>query len=207
MPKPEGYKFVTDADAEMHYLSKAILLRPIYLLDELEDNETKLKLQLRAFRALCTAPEDEAPWPALNGGPDAPGPFERGWKRFWQEQRQLVLQAQQKTLSQPGNAESWSSPSLWNTREMEEELEQARESYLEEEAQELDEQGQTGASVRLSLLKEAAPGRREGLSNSWPFRSVREDLLSVSEYNALQTLSNARNYDGIAHARAEKPKR
>jgi hypothetical protein len=34
---------------------------------------------------------------------------------------------------------------------MEEELEQARESYLEEdEAQELDEHGQLGASVRLS---------------------------------------------------------
>ena len=57
--------------------------------------------------------------------------------------------------------------SLWNTKEMEEELEQARESYLEEdEAQELDEQGQLGASVRLSLLKEVAPGRLEDLSKS-----------------------------------------
>ena len=91
---------------------------------------------------------------------------------------------------------------------MEEELEQARESYLEEdEAQELGEHGQLGASVRLSLLKEVAPGRLEELSNSWPFRSVHEDLLSVTEYNALQTLSIARNYDGIAHAQAEKPKR
>ena len=171
MPKPEGYKFVTDADAEMHYLLKAILLRPIYLPDQLEDDKTKQMLQLRAYRDLCTAPEDEAPWPALNGGPDAPGPFERGWKRFWQEQRPLVLEAQKKTLSQQGNAESWSSLSLWNTKEMEEELEQARESYLEEdEAQELDEHGQLGASVRLSLLKEAAPGRLEELSNSWPFR-------------------------------------
>ena len=33
------------------------------------------------------------------------------------------------------------------------------------------------------------------------------DLLNVEEYNALQTLSIARNYDGIAHAQAEKPKR
>ena len=36
---------------------------------------------------------------------------------------------------------------------------------------------------------------------------MHEDLLSVTEYNALQTLSIARNYDGIAHAQAEKPKR
>ena len=96
VPKPEGYKFVTDADAEMHYLLKAILLRPIYLPDKFEDDETKQMLQLRAYRDLCTAPEDESPWPALNGGPDAPGPFERGWKRFWQEQRPLVLEAQRK---------------------------------------------------------------------------------------------------------------
>ena len=82
VPKPEGYKFVTDADPEMHYLLKAILLRPIYLPeDELEDNETRHKKQLRAYQDLCTAPEDESPWPALNEGPDAPGPFERGWKR------------------------------------------------------------------------------------------------------------------------------
>ena len=36
---------------------------------------------------------------------------------------------------------------------------------------------------------------------------MHEDLLSVEEYMALQTLSIARNYDGIAHAQAEKPKR
>ena len=68
VPKPEGYKFVTDADAEMHYLLKAILLRPIYLPDQLEDDETKQMLLLRAFRDLCTAPEDEPPWPAHSEG-------------------------------------------------------------------------------------------------------------------------------------------
>ena len=161
-------------------------------------------LQLRAFRDLCTAPEDETPWPALNGGPDAPGPFERGWKRFWQEQRPLVLEAQK----QQGNAESWSSMSLWNTKEMEKELEKFRDAYIEgDKTQELDEHGSPGASVRLSLLKEVAPGRLGELSRFWPFRSVQEDLLSVTEYNALQTLSIARNYDGIAHSQAEKPKR
>ena len=34
VPKPEGYRFVTEADAEMHYLLKAILLRPVYLPEE-----------------------------------------------------------------------------------------------------------------------------------------------------------------------------
>ena len=91
---------------------------------------------------------------------------------------------------------------------MEEELAQARASYLEEDdAQELDEYGDLGASARLSLLKKVAPGRSGQLSNSWPFKPVHEELLSVTEYNALQTLSIARNYDGIAHAQAEKPKR
>ena len=36
---------------------------------------------------------------------------------------------------------------------------------------------------------------------------MQKDLLNVEEYIALQTLAIARNYDGIAHAQAEKPKR
>ena len=68
---------------------------------------------------------------------------------------------------------------------MEEELEHVRECYLEEDGtEELD------ASYK-------------GLSCA----GVSGDLLSVREYNALQTLSIARNYDGIAYAQAEKPKR
>ena len=35
------------------------------------------------------------------------------------------------------------------------------------------------------------------MSKNWPFRSVSKDLLSVTEYNAMQTLSIARNYDLI----------
>ena len=115
-------------------------------------------LLLRAYRDLCTAAADEPPWPALNDGPDAPGPFERGWRRFLQQQRPLVMEAQRKTSSkQGGNAQSWSSPSLWNTKEMEEELEQARKSYVEEEdAEEFDEDLQLGASARHSLLKNSS---------------------------------------------------
>ena len=49
VPRPEGYRFVTDADPEMHYLLKAILLRPIYLPDQRAETDTKEELQLRAF--------------------------------------------------------------------------------------------------------------------------------------------------------------
>ena len=41
----------------------------------------------------------------------------------------------------------------------------------------------------------------------WPFSPLHQDMLSIDEYFALQTVSIARNYDGIAHAQAEKPKR
>ena len=195
VPKPEGYRFITDVDAEMHYLLKAILLRPIYLPEQPEDDETKQMLLLRAYRDLCTPPENEPPWPALNGGTGAPGPFERGWHCFWQKQRTLVMEAQKKTLLHDGNSEAWSSPSLWSTKDMEVKLAEASETYLE------------GASARHSLLCRNAPGRSDSLSSSWPFQAMHEDLLSVEEYFALQTLSIARNYDGIAHAQAEKPKR
>ncbi len=208
VPKPEGYRFITDADAEMHYLLKAILLRPIYLPDRMESDESKQMMLLRAYRDLCTPPENEAPWPAISGGPGAPGPFERGWRCFQQKQRPLVLEAQKKTLSQEGSAQAWSSPSLWNTKEMGEELEEAREHYVEDDdAQESDEHGRLGSSARLSALEKNAPGRCGPLSSSWPFQPVHAGMLSVEEYNALQTQSIARNFDGIAHAQSEKPKR
>jgi hypothetical protein len=91
---------------------------------------------------------------------------------------------------------------------MEVKLEGARETYLEgDDAQHPDEYGGLSASARDSLLCRNAPGRCGSLTSSWPFQAKHEDLLSVEEYFALQTLSIARNYDGIAHAQAEKPKR
>ena len=66
VPKPEGYKFITDTDAEMHYLLKAILFRPSYIPEVQDGDETKQMLLLRAYRDLCTPPEKESPWPAVN---------------------------------------------------------------------------------------------------------------------------------------------
>ena len=89
----------------------------------------------------------------------APGPFERGWKCLWEKQRPLVIQAQQKTLLHDGNAEAWSSPSLWNTKEMEMELEKARESYLEgEDSQDLEEYGRRSETAKRPLLNRNTPG-------------------------------------------------
>ena len=91
---------------------------------------------------------------------------------------------------------------------MEAELEQAREYYLiEKDAPDLGDHEQLRANARRSLLQKDARGSRCNLTRSWPFQSIQEDLLSVEEYIALQTLSIARNYDGIARAQSEKPKR
>ena len=68
VPKPEGYRFITEVDSEMHYLLKAILLRPIYLPEQPDSDETRQMILLRAYRDLCTPPENEPPWTAFNGG-------------------------------------------------------------------------------------------------------------------------------------------
>ena len=41
--KLEGYRFITDVDPEMHYLSKSILFRPVYLPQTVEDNEKMVR--------------------------------------------------------------------------------------------------------------------------------------------------------------------
>ena len=208
VPKPEGYRFVTAVDAEMHYLLKAILLRPVYLPLRQDIDETKQMLLLRAYRALCTPNDGEPSWPAVAEGPDAPGPFERGWQSFWRQQRPLVEKAQRKTLQYNGTLEAWSSPTIWNTREMEEELLEARERNCENDDEEcIDGSPHNGETRRL--LDDIAPGVN-GLSCDskwWPFRPMRENMLSIDEYFALQTNSIARNYDGIAQAKADKPRR
>ena len=136
VPKPEGYRFITNADSEMHYLLKAILLRPIHLPEQPDGDDTKHMILLRAYRDLCTPPENEPPWPAYRmeptekGPTGAPGPFERGWKCDWKNQRSLVVEVHKKNLLHDGNAEACSSPALWITKEMEVELEETRESYF-----------------------------------------------------------------------------
>ena len=110
IPKVEGFQFVTDVDPEMHFLLKAVLLRPIYLGPAVEDDDTKQVRVLRAFEQLCTAPPGEDPWPALNSGPSNPGPFERGWRQFFGAQQQLMESARQSILRRQQGM--WSQPTL-----------------------------------------------------------------------------------------------
>ena len=72
----------------------------------------KQMLLLRAYRDLCTPPEGEPPWPAIHGGPDAPGPFQSGWQCFWLKQCPLVKKAHKKTLLHDGTLQAWSSPTI-----------------------------------------------------------------------------------------------
>ena len=104
VPKPEGYRFMTDADAEMHYMLKAILLRPVYLSPSSEEPETKEMLLLRAYRALCTSADADRRWSSVNMGADAPGPFERGWHEFWSMTRPLVGKPNAKVCPTPVQA-------------------------------------------------------------------------------------------------------
>ena len=95
--KLEGFQFVTDVDPEMHYLLKAVLLRAIHLGPPV-DGETRHMRMLRAYRELCTAPDGDEPWPALNGGPSCPGPFQRGWRQYHAKQLELAERGREKIM-------------------------------------------------------------------------------------------------------------
>ena len=191
----------------MHYLLKAILFRPVCLPALREDDETKQMMLLRAYRDLCTPTDGSNEWPALRSGLNSPGPFELGWKYFWETQSPLVKSAQKKSLLRNGSVGAWSSPTIWNTHEMELALLEARTAYNENGDNEgLDEYGEWHSETH-GLLHALAPNGDAADSHNWPCRDLKDDFITAKEYFALQTLSIARNYDGIARAQAEKPKR
>ena len=78
--------------------------------------ESQTEQYLAAYRPLCTAPEGEAPWPAVARAADEPGPFERTWRAFHREQRNLAERARKKSFS------SQEVPSLWLTVEVQHRL-------------------------------------------------------------------------------------
>ena len=90
-----------------------------------DDKATYKERMLQAFQQLCSAPEGEDPWPALNGGRGQPGPFERGWRGFFDLQHQLMQTGRDKILRHQQG--TWSLPTLWNTHEVEECLCELRE--------------------------------------------------------------------------------
>ena len=130
LPNVQGFQFVNETPeaAEMHYLLKSILLRPAYLPDPDEDLYTRDLRYCKAFEAYCSAPSGEDDWPAQRLGPESPGPFQRGWTRFFTEQQEHALEASRKCLA--SDCCLWAHPSIWNTREVAETI---REKSLEAE--------------------------------------------------------------------------
>ena len=98
VPKPEGMQYISEAHSEMHYMLLNILLRPLFLPPR-DTCESQTEQYLAAYRPLCTAPEGEAPWPAVARTADEPGPFERSWRAFHREQRDLAERARKKSFT------------------------------------------------------------------------------------------------------------
>ena len=180
VPKVEGMQFVSEADMETHCMLKAVLLRPLYLEDDVDPSETRHQRIVRTFQQLCVAPPTETPWPALPAGPDCPGPFERGWAAFMAQQNSLAWAARRKFWTARGYA------NLWATLEVQEELDQL--------------------AVELAA---AAPTPASSSSGPSPMPMPLGDIerCSVEEYCALEVVRTAANFAGIARARSEKPQR
>ena len=189
LPNVQGFQFVSETpdSAEMHYLLKSALLRPAYLPDPDEEIYTKELRYLKAYEAFCTSPAGEEPWQAQRTGPDSPGPFQRGWTRFLAEQQDLALIARRKCLMHDCNG--WSFPSIWNTREVAEALRAKLEATAAKRA---------GQEVCTDT------GADE---DEWPAEYPYSDMLTTSEYCALEVVRTAANFDGLATARSKKPPR
>ena len=169
-------------DPEQHYMLKSIILRPLILAPVAEgDGESRQLRIIETYKQLCTPGARGEEWPALHGGPDSPGPFQRGFEAFLVPVRRLADDAERKSLQGP--CPRW--PSLWETAEAQHTLEQL--------AAECEDGDALAVSPRdPALAHGAAPPQAR---------------ISVSEYCAMVTMRVAANFDGIAKARSEKPKR
>ena len=180
IPKVDGFQFVSvDTNPETHYLMKSILLRPVYLPPADDRLASKDLRYLEAYKALCTAPIGQDRWPAQASGPSSPGPFQRGWTTFVEEQQVAAARARDRCLQH--DIGPWSTPSIWSTAEVAEELYRRRVAKAEQDAGE-------GGDV--------------------PEEPIRpDDYLTMEEYIALETTKTAANFEGISKARTSKPKR
>ena len=191
VPRLEGIRFETDANPEMHYLTKSLLFRPLHLPDQAVFASPERPSGAAAFKAsdlrilqmyeqLCTAPAGQAAWPAQNGGPGVPGPFERGFKAFMQGEEVKCAAALRKRITTC----TW--PSLWETQEVHTELDKLADALEIAES--------TGGGPQHKPDGAAAP-------------SARGERMTIDEYYALRRAALVKNFDGIAAASHEKPKR
>jgi hypothetical protein len=179
VPMLEGMQFVTAAqDPETHFMLKSIILRPLNIVPAEGECHTRQQRTLETYRQLCTAPPDEPAWPALGSGPDTPGPFQRGFTSFFATQLILAEAATRETLRAP--RPRW--PSLWETAEVQKRL----------------------AGLARSELPQALT---EPCDESEEHAVPQQSRMTVQEYNAFVAVHVSANFDGIANARTEKPKR
>ena len=85
---------------------------------------------LQRYEQLCTAPAGQDAWPAQNGGPGVPGPFERSFKAFLLEEEAKASAAVRKRVTTC----TW--PSLWETVEVHAELDELADALEAAEAAE-----------------------------------------------------------------------
>ena len=200
VPRLEGIRFETDANPEMHYLVKSLLFRPLCLpsLQAFQSPErpegtaarkaSDLRI-LQMYEQLCTAPAGGAAWPAQSGGPGIPGPFQRGFTAFLAEEETKAAAAVRKRVT----ACVW--PSLWDTVEV--------HAALAELADAWDATDATGG-----VAEPAFKGDTAGAAHvAELIDGAQSDRLTASEYYALRVTTLVRNFDGIAAASHEKPKR
>ena len=83
VPRIEGMKFHSEANSEMHYLMKSLLLRPIHIpppVVDVDEGDSRMLRLLHAYQAFCTSAHTQEKWHACGG--DGPGPFERSYAEF-----------------------------------------------------------------------------------------------------------------------------
>ena len=102
---------------------KSVILQLVYL-PSVDGISSQVLRYLEAYKRLCTAPPGHDAWPAQASGKGVPGPFERSWAMFCGEQGKVAARARQKCLLH--DLGPWSTPSIWNTAEVEAELSQKR---------------------------------------------------------------------------------
>ena len=126
IPRPEGMQFVAASqDPERHYTLKSLLLQPLRQLSHSDSTATRKAVLLEAYKQFCSPAEsgDEV-WPAQNGGPGSPGPFQRSYEAFFARVQQSAAEGRRKL------AVARRAASLWETVKMQAVLDELAQAKL-----------------------------------------------------------------------------
>ena len=101
VPRIEGMKFHSEANPEMHFMLKSLLLRPILLQSHDEANtdggDSRTLRLLHAYQSFCTSTSTEEQWPACGGA--GQGPFQRSYAQFYASMERLAIAIMEVFLS------------------------------------------------------------------------------------------------------------